>query len=324
MLGINFFQKRNDQTLLAIYDLEKINCSFDFLIFFQVAAMYKKKNNLKNIDLCLSMGSTNGFKSNQFKREDNFKLDRANLRLNYLIFQSINMYRKNFNNFYMLENKKDTDEILSKYRNVFPPNYKISINKNTYCGQCTWKNLEQNHEHVSLLNLEIPEVLCKNIIDKINTSKKIISITLREASFTPERNSLKEEWKKFILYLEEHNYFVIVIRDSEKFLANDEFSKYDILPFSAYDLNLKASIYKIAHFNYFVNSGPSVITWINNYKSARFKNWGSKENLDVNEKNFGLNKYEKSMVLNNDRNFLIPDLDTYSNLINFHENFFYN
>ena len=43
MFKTNFFKKKNNETLLAIYDLNKISCSFDFLVFFQVAHMYKKK-----------------------------------------------------------------------------------------------------------------------------------------------------------------------------------------------------------------------------------------------------------------------------------------
>ena len=43
MFKTNFFKKKNNETLLAIYDLNKISCSFDFLDFFQVAHMYKKK-----------------------------------------------------------------------------------------------------------------------------------------------------------------------------------------------------------------------------------------------------------------------------------------
>ena len=319
MFITNFFKKKKSSTVLAVYDLEKINSSYDFLVFFQVAFMYKKKNNFKNLDLCLIMGSLNGFKPMQFEREDNFKLDRANLRLNYIIFQSINMYRKHFNNFYMLKNRNEANEILNKYKNFFPYDFNISMNKKKYCSLVTWRNLEENYKHVELVNLDFPEVLCHNILKKINSSKKIISITLREASYQPERNSLKEEWKKFIQYLEKNNYFVIVIRDAEKYLNNDEFTKYDIFPFSAFDINLKTAIYKISHFNYFVNCGPRVITWINNYKSVGFKNWGPYENLELHEFNFGIKRDEKSMFLDDNNIFFKSDLDTASNLINFHE-----
>ena len=67
MFNLNLFNKKND-SMIAVYDLDKINCSYDFVIFFQNAILYKKKNNIKTLDLCLIKGSVDGFKKNQFSR----------------------------------------------------------------------------------------------------------------------------------------------------------------------------------------------------------------------------------------------------------------
>ena len=171
--------------------------------------------------------------------------------------------------------------------------------------------------------MDCTEILSKNILKRINTSKKIISITLKESTYLLNRNSLSDEWKKFILYLEKNNYFVIVIRDSESFLVTDRFSSHDIIPSAAYDLYLKASIYKISFLNYFVSGGPRAICWINNYKSVGFKNWGIVEDRNLHENNFGIEKSQKSKVLDNSRHFLLQDADTFSNLVKFHEKNYY-
>ena len=42
MINLQIFSKKKS-TLLAVYDLEKINCSFDFMTFFQNAKLYQKK-----------------------------------------------------------------------------------------------------------------------------------------------------------------------------------------------------------------------------------------------------------------------------------------
>ena len=269
------------------------------------------------------MGPVSGFKKEQFKREKDFQFDRANLRFSYIILQAISMFRKHFNNLHILNDIHKLNKILDIYENLYPPQYNMNISKKTYCSLSTWRNLEENHKHVNLVKMDCTEILSKNILKRINTSKKIISITLKESTYLLNRNSLSDEWKKFILYLEKNNYFVIVIRDSESFLVTDRFSSHDIIPSAAYDLYLKASIYKISFLNYFVSGGPRAICWINNYKSVGFKNWGIVEDRNLHENNFGIEKSQKSKVLDNSRHFLLQDADTFSNLVKFHEKNYY-
>ena len=229
------------------------------------------------------------------------------------------MFRKHYKNFFLIDDRDDSDEIFNKYNNFFPPKFSLKMNKKNYCNQSVWARLGENYNDVELAELYVPEVLAKKIIKKINTSKKIVSITLRESSFKTDRNSIIKEWKDFVDFLEKKNYYVIVLRDTETAYMDNLFEKNNIFPHAPYDLYLRSAIYKVSHVNYFVNSGPSIICWVNNYKSVFFKAWGVKENRAVNEDNFGMERDNQSKVLDNNNHFLVADIDENFNLINFHE-----
>lgn len=317
MFNLNILNKK--KSLLAVYDLDKINCSFDFITFFQNSILYQKKNNIESLDLCLIKGSVDGFKKNQFLREKENKIDNAFLRLNNIVMPSIMMFRKYYNNFFLINNRNDANKILNKYKNFFPKKYDLNCDKNDYCSQTVWGNLEKDYRNVKLAKLEVPEYLSKKILQKINTSKKIISITLRESSYHEERNSQINDWKDFISFLEKKNYFVIVIRDSEKIYLDNLFEANNIFPQASHDLFLRSAIYKISHINYFVSGGPSLICWCNNYKSVNFKLWGIKQERAQYEDNMHLERDQQSRILDKNNHFFLSDIDNISNLTKFYE-----
>ena len=139
MFSFNIIDKK-ESTLLAVYDLEKINCSFDFIIFFQNAILYQKKNNIKKLDLCLVKGSVNGFKKYQFLREKENVLENALFRLNNIVIPSIMMFRKYYDNFFLINDRKHADEFFRKYKNFFPKGYNLNCEKRDYINQSIWKN----------------------------------------------------------------------------------------------------------------------------------------------------------------------------------------
>ena len=323
MFSFNIINKK-ESTLLAVYDLEKINCSFDFIIFFQNAILYQKKNNIKKLDLCLVKGSVNGFKKYQFLREKENVLENALFRLNNIVIPSIMMFRKYYDNFFLINDRKHADEFFRKYKNFFPKGYNLNCEKRDYINQSIWKNLEKNYKDVELAKLDVSEHLSQKILKKINTSKRIISITLRESSYHEHRNSLIREWKNFVTFLEKKNYFVIVIRDSEKIYLDNFFENNNLFPQASYDLYLRSSIYKASYINYFVSCGPSIVCWCNDYKSVSFNLWGIEQDRASFEDNMGLERDEESKILDKNNHFLLSEADTFSNLSKFHENFFLN
>ena len=95
--SFNFLKKKS---ILGIYDLEKINCSYDFFTFYQNLFHYAKTQNIKTVDICILAGLTNDFKKEQFGREKQNSLGYANSRLSNIVIPSLNLFEKKVNNFY--------------------------------------------------------------------------------------------------------------------------------------------------------------------------------------------------------------------------------
>ena len=110
-------------------------------------------------------------------------------------------------------------------------------------------------------------------------------------------------------------FFIIVIRDFEKIYKNDYFKRYELFPMASYDIITRSALYKISNFNLFVNGGPQTICWINEYNSITWKVWGDGNNRGLHEDNLGLERDEKSKILNRRKNVLLSDDDNFLNLI---------
>lgn len=171
----NNFIKKFNKKMVAIYDLDKINCSHDFLVFFQNANYHKKINKMKTLDIIILSGSSSGFKKEQFQREKNFKLEYAKSRLENIIYPSLHMFSNSFDNFYFIKDRNEFNLglIKSKYKLIFPQKYNLNINKKEYVKYCIWANLEKNYKTFNLTPLKVSKILVKKVFKSLNTKKKL-------------------------------------------------------------------------------------------------------------------------------------------------------
>ena len=80
------------------------------------------------------------------------------------------------------------------------------------------------------------------------------TITLREATYWPTRNSRLPEWLSVASWLEEHGIDPVIIRDTAK---ADEELPFETSPLASKDLSARAAFYAGAVLNLFVNNGPA-------------------------------------------------------------------
>ena len=306
--SFNFLKKKS---ILGIYDLEKINCSFDFFTFYQNLFHYAKTQNIKTVDICILAGLTNDFKKEQFGREKQNSLGYANSRLSNIVIPSLNLFEKKVNNFYYIKDRKKILEIIENYYSIFPPNYSLNSHKRELLKYIWWSNLESSSRKVELVKIK-PNLLVEKYIKKnLAKSKRTITITLREGSYKKFLNSNLSEWKKFINYLKKKNYQIIVIRDFEKIGKRDFFKKYEKFPHASYDLSVRISLYKNTFINLGVTNGPTIINWINSYKTILWK-CGEKFSPGY-EENTGLVPFKKSNILTKNMRHVFEN-DSFNNL----------
>lgn len=84
--------------------------------------------------------------------------------------------------------------------------------------------------------------------------KSSVTITLREASYWPHRNSDLREWHRFAIKLAQEGYRVIFIRDTA--MAHEAIAGFETDPLASIDLIRRMKVYETAQINLFVANGP--------------------------------------------------------------------
>lgn len=82
-----------------------------------------------------------------------------------------------------------------------------------------------------------------------------ITITLREASYWPTRNSNLAEWMKVAKALRSLGWRVVIVRDTQR--AEESFGEFEIAADASRDILVRASLYGGAAMNLFINNGPA-------------------------------------------------------------------
>ena len=246
--------------LLIIYDLAVNGVGFDFYIFMENALQLKKKVGLEKFDLCIVSSETenNGliFKKNQYLKEKKNSDENGHLRLNNVVLNTLGFY-PDLNNVFFIKNRFSIFKYLFLYDYFFPKKYNLYSDYKNQIDQISWVNLEKNKNINNLYGIKIFKTYLEQAKEfKKLYNKKLITISLRESSYSKHRNSNKKEWLKVCRYLEKNNFQPVVIRDFEhKRVKINPFKKYELVPEATYNLNFRAAIYNVSYHNFVPDSG---------------------------------------------------------------------
>ena len=109
---------------------------------------------------------------------------------------------------------REIESLLAEH--IFPDRYLVDVpvnpNKNIY-------QMGVTPDNPTIPSLSATQTACDFVsewIDKNCKGKKVVTITLREASYEIDRNSNIQDWIKFARSLDQDIYFPVIIRDTEK------------------------------------------------------------------------------------------------------------
>lgn len=262
--------------LLIIYDLECNGISYDYFIFMENALQYAKKKQITDLKI-LIIPSKNFknfiFKKTQNKKEKKFSNEFGYLRLHNIIFNTLSFY-KNVNSIELVNNRYLIFFKIIFYNHIFPNKFNIFGDYFNLSNQGSWRNLERNNKIKKLIGIQILEYYMYKArnLKKVLGDKKIVTISLRESSYSKYRNSNLKDWLLICKYLEKKGYQPIVIRDFEhSYNKNDKLNEYTLIPEATQNINLRAAIYKVAFHNFFPDSGYFPLGLLTNSNSSRWR-----------------------------------------------------
>lgn len=308
--------------IYAFLDLNNFRSTFDvfgFLLYCKIKSINKKltlfviKNSPQKVLINAAkekafLGST----SSTNLRIDNITKISLDLIENFnpkIIFVS---ERNELNEFLSLKPDQKIPSTASLDKPVEWDDYYIYINE-YYLKNNTRPSLKSPTHYNDLIKL---------FIKKNKISKKIVTITIRDCSYAPLRNSNIENWKKVYEYLEKNNYHPIILDDVENFSVQNNknsLDRYNQYYYANIDLRVRLALYEEAFMNLSVNNGPSTLLLYSKYcKFLIFKMFENNENSPASLKNIekimGLKKNQQYAFFNKYQK-LVWNIDDNSDLV---------
>lgn len=220
-----------DRILTCVWDLQVCPPTYDITSFLGECEFRREEIGAKYIDIVIQPGPIDGF------RDDDLPPSLGN-REGMLYRVAVAMCR-------LLPSVRNID--IRRARgpvvgtDIFPPDYEL--------------NDPQRHYGPSFLYRARPVLrattAARAFVERTVTTRPYVTITIREASHWPTRNSNIAAWRNVREWLEKNGYAVVWVPDTESADAN---------AFS-WDLDLRLALYEGAALNLGINNGPTFM-WL--------------------------------------------------------------
>ena len=142
---------------------------------------------------------------------------------------------------------------------IFPHGY--SIDKPLLMGDPCWPALIANFgDNIQYLRATPQSLEYVNNWKRAHSAgKKIVSITIRNTNYNEQRNSDLDLWAKFALWLQQRDYYPVIVPDTDTALQilGNQFLGIPSIPAAALNLEIRMALYEVSFLNTFVSNGPA-------------------------------------------------------------------
>jgi len=258
--------------LYAFYDLDVMAASFDIIPFLISAEKIRMSRQLESLHVIIVPGSKQGFGKGYFEYYQMMAPNKEKIQFAYLEWRIRNILvpccwlMPSCNQLTVCTSRTEAREIERLLaEEIYPDKYLVDVpvnpNKNIYQMGVTPDNT-----HVP--SISATQTACDFVsewIDKNCKRKKVVTITLREASYEIKRNSNIGEWIKFARSLDQEIYSPVIIRDTEKAFQSVPGGMTGMTIFyeASWNIEIRAALYQMSYLNLFSSGGPMSLAWFN-------------------------------------------------------------
>ena len=232
---------RDRKNLNVYYDLAICPTGYDVLTVLAVAEQERIEKGLDGLKVIFVPGPYNGLR--EIESPDNSDQKKQML---WGIGVGLMRCLPSIKSFVMLGSETELGEDLGEH--VFPSDYSAKDRSGHY-GITYLINAMRRGD---MGYFEAPKWLHDQIAGWIKPNT--ITITLREASYVTDRNSLIDEWLQAAHILRDRGYEVIFVRDTEA-AWGDHFAGFPVCHAASFDLGYRLALYENAAINLFSANG---------------------------------------------------------------------
>jgi hypothetical protein len=247
-----FYSVKND-TIIGIYDLNINPVSYDFAYFMcGIQSMAKVCKAEKFYLYIIKKNSKTSQDHEEYRKVVNEEL--IAWKLNNIVIPIISLFKECYG-YAIINQSSDVD---FKDAITYPHDYSNFIKT-----RFEYTSFYSSVDSQNFLGLQAPKA-GKDYINKLFKSHgldekcygKVVTISLREYAFDTARNSNINEWVRFARKIKEDGYIPVFIPDIDRNNWNTcELKEFLVFTEASFSINLRASLYELAHLNLFVNSG---------------------------------------------------------------------
>ena len=248
------------QTLNAFYDLEVCPITFDFVNFLILAELEKRRRKLQNLHVTIVPGSNEGF------RDDDAAFNTPNKiwRLEQVAIPACWLMPRPVRLTICRKRSELSQQFNELSENIFPLDY----HPNSPRGDFLWAGIAAaaaTGEDIPRLRATAQaKTYMAQWLSSLGKEIRPVTITLRESSHKPERNSNIVEWAKAADKISSLGFHPIIVRDTENSFNTPcpLLKNFSHCPQAAVNLDLRLALYELCQTNLMVLNGPGVLCWL--------------------------------------------------------------
>jgi Flp pilus assembly protein TadD len=250
-----------DTTLYAFYDFQLSPVSFDFATFLLLARLEAAKHHCKELHIVLVPGPMDGFRHD----DAGYDLVSKHQRLHNIVMPLCAMTDLPVAVSLCTQRSEAARIFAGADGPVFPGGYSVQQPAASFLISGVTAAHSAGDAIPSLRATNFARRNAADWLDHHCRGKRAVTITLREATYAPERNSNRAAWIAFARSLDTDRYEPIFIRDSEVAVAppSDALEGLLTCPIASFDLHFRHALYELSYLNLTVPNGPAVLCWLN-------------------------------------------------------------
>ena len=247
--------------LLAVYDLSCSPTSYDCLTFLALAEMKRRSGRYRCFDVVFVPAEGAGFWNKEAT-----SLSEKQWRLRNLLVPMCWLWPA-CSSVSLLGSRGEADRLVKTAgRHVFPERYRVSapiaeafqlahVLAARACGEAmpAWEAPSRARELVAAW------------LEPRARGRRVVVITLREASYQSVRNSSLERWTDFARRLDPQRYLAVFVRDTERAFEPlpDAYKAFETFPTASISLAVRAALYEASFLSMMSSGGPANLLFFN-------------------------------------------------------------
>ncbi len=251
--------------LYAFYDLQVAPITFDFLWFLTAADLHRRRQGLEKIHVVIVPARHGRVRRERSDYEAVVSPLAREERIQTILFEACQLL-PSCAGVTEASSRAEADFFRSSARHIFPVDYDTMLPTLPTSRVCL--DAARRGDHPIAVLRARPER--KANIEHWLTARgvgprRLVTITLRDYAYMPQRNSNLQAWSDFARGLDSKLFYPVVIPDTDQTLRGlpSAIDGLTVFVEAAWNVGLRMALYERADLNMGVNTGPMGLCWLN-------------------------------------------------------------